>query len=354
VRLFAGTLHTLQLNANRIIHGLTNNKEQRKQMHMKKELNSSRRLGKNQSHAQCYPDILVINCRSVKNKTSKLSALVQKHYPGVIVLTKTWLDVNVPDKLFCPADYSCVRKDRNIHGGVAILIKSTLTMSESSAHNSNFIIKSDVVIANLHLQIIGIYHPYWKENSVHDFGLKEKLSTIIASDFNGLINRLEEFTLSNRFVQLVDFKTRGNNTLDVLMTDIPNAWIKPEKLSPMDNSDYSVIHVKAFQSKPNVKSWFEWKRITKSENKRRLGTKLAAINWSFLTGTKDVTDCMSPFYKVVIPFKRIKMRDNDKSWITHEIKDPMNRKDKAHKKGTHGLMQTIQQKLSKAIDRALQ
>jgi hypothetical protein len=145
------------------------------------------------------------------------------------------------------------------------------------------------------------------------------------------------------------------------MTDIPNAWIKPEKLSPMDNSDYSVIHVKAFQSKPNVKSWFEWKRITNSENKRRLGTKLAAINWSFLTGTKDVTDCMSPFYKVVIPiindtlpFKRIKMRDNDKSWITHEIKDLMNRKDKAHKKGNHGLMQTIQQKLSKAIDRALQ
>jgi hypothetical protein len=70
---------------------------------------------------------------------------------------------------------------------------------------------------------------------------------------------------------------------------------------------------------------------------------------------------MNPFYKVVIPiinntlpFKRIKMRDNDKSWITHEIKDLMNRKDNAHKKGNHGLMQTIQHKLSKAIDRALQ
>jgi hypothetical protein len=198
-------------------------------------------------------------------------------------------------------------------------------------------------------------------HSIAGKGQKEDLKTVIAGDLNGLVNRLDEFTLSNNFKQIVDFKTRLNNTLDIFLTDALKVWHVPDSLAPLANSDHSIISVKAKRNQPKaVITWIKFKRIMNYENMRSFGSELATIDWSFLKEIKDVTACTTAFYNVILPLmhaffplKRIKMREDDKPWITYEIKDLMNMKDKAFKKGDHGLVLIIQQRLNRSIEKAL-
>jgi hypothetical protein len=330
-----------------------------------------RRMGKIQKSG--FPDVLLINCRSIKNKTLALNTIIEAHDPDCVVLTETWVDDDIPDQMFCPNGFDCFRKDRDIHGGgVAILIKSSLQAEAVDLGAPPVSIKTDLLqvkISSLKLHLYAVYHPYWKETTAHDkllaflnsiaeCNISDHMNILVAGDLNGCVERLDEFTLSNNFVQVVDFPTRLGNTLDVLLTNSPDAWIAPKRLAPLATSDHSIIQLKASKPiKPNT--WYELKRVINKNSLYRLGSKLATIDWSWLRDIEDVEDCSTAFYDILcplvdecMPFKRIKMRSNDKWWITPHIKMLMNQKDKAHKRKDHGAVLVLQQLLHKTISSA--
>ena len=61
----------------------------------------------------------------------------------------------------------------------------------------------------------------------------------------GDFNRLDVSQVTNhfRFKQLVDFATRGDNTLDLILTNWNEYYLKPVKLPPFDLSDHCTVTI---------------------------------------------------------------------------------------------------------------
>ena len=217
------------------------------------------------------------------------------------------------------------------------------------------IINSDILsifIETIKLQITLIYHPYWENKKAHEemlsvlhtyIGPNLPLNSkyIIAGDLNGLADNLENFCLSNRCTQLVNFSTRNTRTLDILLTNCPDKWRSPEKLAPLMNADHSIIKLNASSINPNkITVWSVHKRIFAKKDLKLFESKMCLIDWAFLHSYDNVDACSNAFYSTIwplidscFPFKKVKMRSDDKYWINPYIKDLMNQKDRAYKKG---------------------
>jgi hypothetical protein len=320
------------------------------------------------------PDFLLINCRSVKNKSLALEATIQAHRPDCVILTETWLDKDVPDNVFCPVDYVAYRKDRNTHGGgIAILVKSDIKVSSTLSTFPLLDAKTDILLVSmseLNLNLIAVYHPFWKDNIAHDkllSSLNSLVSTaplldsrcVIAGDLNEFVSQLDDFTLPNNLTQLVNFPTMFGNSLDVFLTNLPDLWQTPHPLAPLATSDHAMVLLKGKRTViPRV--WFVCQRIISRRNSMLLGSMLSTQDWSFLANIVDANDCCRAFYIVLhklmdicIPMKRIKMKSNDKWWINPTIKHLMNLKDKAYKKKRFGDVLVIQHQLDNAIKVAM-
>ena len=61
--------------------------------------------------------ILVVNCRSVKNKKAELQTMFAEIKPDLVIGTESWLDPSVNSSEYFPDDYHTFRKDRNLNGG---------------------------------------------------------------------------------------------------------------------------------------------------------------------------------------------------------------------------------------------
>ena len=60
-----------------------------------------------------------INCRSVKNKTADIAAVIDEHKPDIILCNEFWLNPDIESKEIFPENYKIVRKDRvnDVNGG---------------------------------------------------------------------------------------------------------------------------------------------------------------------------------------------------------------------------------------------
>lgn len=73
-------------------------------------------------------DILLVNCRSVKNKTDELASLLSSLNTDIVLGCESWLDESITNSEVFPFEYEAYRKDRNSHGGgVFILVKKNHT-----------------------------------------------------------------------------------------------------------------------------------------------------------------------------------------------------------------------------------
>ena len=72
-------------------------------------------------------NIMHLNIRSLRNKTTELSLLAQRAKANVIAITETWLDSSITDSEVMIPGYNIVRKDRStLGGGVCLYVKDTL------------------------------------------------------------------------------------------------------------------------------------------------------------------------------------------------------------------------------------
>ena len=105
---------------------------------------------------------------------------------------------------------------------------------------------------------------------------------IITGDFN----RLNTGRLQSHFKlkQLVTFPTRGNATLDLVLTNLGDHLSTPECFLPFGLSDHCTVIV---QPRKRVPNQHNRKSITirdiRDSNKMCLGRYFSSINWSFVT-----------------------------------------------------------------------
>lgn len=70
---------------------------------------------------------ILVNCRSLKNKTAEFNSLIEISKPHIVIGTESWLDGTINDGEMFPSYYSVYRKDRNSRGGgVFILVHDSI------------------------------------------------------------------------------------------------------------------------------------------------------------------------------------------------------------------------------------
>ena len=203
--------------------------------------------------------------------------------------------------------------------------------------------KSNVLccrILTMSVIIIAVYHPYWSNNSVHQqfldylqecfdmcltkFGKRHQL--ILCGDVNGLTQHYSSFLSSNNLNQIINFSTRGANTLDIFATTSSSDYLQPIKLSPLGRSDHAGFLVSSCCITPLVFQKVPTRDFSKS-NHFRFHYLLLQINWQSVLNHESLdvavrvfSDTVFSLFDMCFPVRLVRMRSDDPPWMTPYIK----------------------------------
>ena len=301
------------------------------------------------------PSVLYFNARSLKNKIDELNTRCKQkqHNPDLIVITETWLDHSIPDSFLSVPGYNILRCDRDSNGGgVAFYFKSSIPYDHIPLPATTTEFKSNILCCRLpefSAILYGIYHPYWANAQEHQlvlnylqdsfdttlntFGSRHQL--VLCGDVNGIFSHLTPFLNCNNLTQLINFNTRGNNTLDIFASSAPGTLFQPIPLSPLGRSDHIGFfissHSKSTLSVKKVKA-----RDFGKKNQAKFLSLLLNIDWSHVLRHTSVDAAIVSFNATVssifdscFPEKSVRMRSDDPPWITPSIKVILDKMDRA-------------------------
>jgi len=165
---------------------------------------------------------------------------------------------------------------------------------------------------------------------------------LLFGDFNRLnISRLQtQFKLK----QLVHVSTRGNQTLDLILTNMPHVYNKDlgQTFPPFGLSDHLVVLLEPKQrNKQNTSSRRSFTRTdTRASRKRGLGRYFGSIDWSILDSAHECESKLQLFHNLVkigldtiMPLKTFRLHVNDPPWVTAEFKTLIKARQKAFAQG---------------------
>ena len=274
-------------------------------------------MGREPSKPQQSPQCLVLNARSTvkPDAFSALCADVKTNNIDICCISETWLNYTVCNSQVCPSRYTILRKDRTNRrgGGVAILCRNDWKMeSLPNLTNSFECLWVKITTENSIFYVATIYHPpdhIYNPADLVEFltNLCEQvLSTlpntkiIIAGD----LNKLNIRTLLNQlsFFQMVKTPTRGDNILDVFITNVANYWKKksfplikvrtstrdPPFISPLVKQRYLLKQrkraIKARDSEANTRIQTQINKLIRRNQLNAVEMKIENINQEQKTG----------------------------------------------------------------------
>ena len=315
--------------------------------------------------------ILNVNCQSIKNKIPEFHTLVDSVKPDIIFGTESWLSCDIFDAEIFPGNYNIFRRDRagKQGGGVFIAVNTDIiALREIELETDCELIWVKITIAGCKaLHVCCYYRPDVNdEHSLDQFEIalnrlkNQTQNVIIAGDFNfpGWIwnnNETENYIKTNttnrplheRFgellhdfglTQLVTKPTRGDNILDLILTNNPSIVNKTEILPGISDHDCCFaefdINPKANRQKPrqiplyNKADWTSFKQHINQTYKKLKESKIQTNTnslWEILK--KDIQDGISLF----IPTKMAKHTDS-LPWLNSDIKKLLRKRDKMYKR----------------------
>ena len=316
--------------------------------------------------------ILNINFQSLRKKGKLLEAIIESTEPDVIIGTETWLDPNIKSSEIIPDyfHYDTERRDRpkDPHGGVLIAAKQTLQLGNIIKSTEIELLTGTINLEGKKKMLIGaFYRPPDKTDDTYLNKMKDEINNIrakhqkdiflIGGDFNlPDINWAEqtidhrqyptrtnqtflELVADNGLEQIVDFPTRKENTLDLLLTSHPSFKLRCKPLPSIGNSDHDIVLLdmacKPLKPKPVRRKIFLWKKAEIHNIKEDLQ--------NFITTFKNIKDrsveSLWQAFKTAVQTtieKRVPTKmtlgRNTHPWINTTIRRKINQKQKAHKK----------------------
>jgi hypothetical protein len=204
------------------------------------------------------------NARSLKNKLSELKLILSEEIYELIFFTESWLNPKImSEKLTENTNYILIRQDRNCRGGgVCCFLKNNIIFNDLKSGSFEGIDHLSFSIPNKKQTsktfFSCIYMPPSKTNpETVETHLCDLLSDIcsanskqfIVGDFN--MPRLNwgsdddnfvNFTKSLPLTQVINFNTRKDNLIDLLLVSDPTDIQSIEKNEPFGNSDHFSFH----------------------------------------------------------------------------------------------------------------
>ena len=309
---------------------------------------------KNKQHT--FPSLVLTNAHTsgLRNdsKFADLRAIATTIMPDIVCVTESWLNRDINDEAICLPSYYCSRSDRKNRegGGICIYTKmATKIVYNFSDDKVNIIILLLSLWQRSNIIFCCIYVPpdvVKNKKSAEEFSIKvgEELERqhalhktakiIVCGDFNHL--DISNVCSNYNLMALVDFATRGDSILDQIYTNIPWYVNKASKAAPLGTSDHCCVFLQTTKMKHKY-NWVHKRKIT-SERKRQCQLDVALQDWSEVQNEEDSNKkaylfqsiCESIFDKNC-PIFKVKVRDNQPPWLTSELIDLIQRKNKAYK-----------------------
>ena len=174
-------------------------------------------------------------------------------------------------------------------------------------------------------------------------------------DFNDL-----EICDIGKLEQVVKVPTRKDATLDLILTNANNEFYKnPVSLPSIHNSDHLCVLFEPHQQrKKTAKKYITTRRFRKSAM-QNFGSWITKFKCNVLSRISDVNLKIAYFFSIIwimidifFPSMKIVITENDKKWITSEIKHLIAERQKAYMSGNFDLAKHLAKKIKQEIKKA--
>ena len=302
------------------------------------------------------PSILLSNAMSLAPKIDEIAYTLNSTNTDIAFFSETWLKETVPDDPIKIKGYQLLRRDRKnrAHGGVCLYAKNSIQCKilpdlHSVNHEVLWVELRPNRLPRGFSNIIAavIYHPPDADNTAKRDYLRSSLTTvkskypnsvtILAGDFNKL-----DFTSTAKSFQLkpiIDFPTRGANTLDQIFTNSAEYYSSPVSAPPFGLSDHLTVtvspRIREKPSKPKLK-------VIKTRDKRpskiaSVGRFLLQVPWSDLflpdQSCEDklsiLTEIVNYGLDTIMPERSVRVHETDRPWMNSQLKALIARRQKA-------------------------
>ena len=326
------------------------------------------------------PSLLLANARSLNNKMDeiRLRIITKKMEWCVMIVTETWLDVNIPDSAVELEGRSLFRADRtaaaakNKGGGLAVFINNSwctatkIIGSHCSPDLEYLAIKCRPFKTVREFCSIIIVAVYIQPRANHKLALEElyclisrqmnanpEAAVIVAGDFN----HVELKAVLPKFHKFIDFPTRESNILDQVYCNIPRAY-KATAAPHLGMSDHiSIELIPAYKplicrTKPTTRTVQLWTEEAGSA----LQDCFEHTDWNVFRESSDLEDYTSAVLDyvafctdAVLPKKTIKVYPNQKPWLDSTVRPLLKARDAAHRAGDRLAYTRARSELKKGI-----
>ena len=335
--------------------------------------------------------VLVVNCQSIMAKKESFWETIDTSSPDIICANETWLSQKVLNSEFIQ-DFEVYRKDRATgYGGVLIAVKKDIISQELATDSPCEIVCCKIELFKTKpLIICSVYRPPSSDidysinlcNSLRDIAKYNPNSTIwVAGDLNlpdinweqdTVVNHQYPIALNECYLscfndvgieQMVNFPTRGENILDLFLSNRPSLVNRAECLPGISDHDMVLIDssITAKRNKPVKREIKLWKKA----NQDGLITALSSFKTQFIemysidTPIEELwssfKDNLTSIIDKYVPKKTTSSRHSE-PWITREIKSLSRRKQRAYKRSKNSrkykyLKQLAQRKKREAYNK---
>ena len=294
------------------------------------------------------PSMLLVNTMSLLPKIDEVCYVVHEENPDLACFTETWLHASTINEHLLIPGYSVIFKNRisQLHGGVSMYVKNSIPYKRLSDLEDPEIevlwsyIRPSRLSRGTPCIIVGkVYHPPRSDDSAMlDYltttlisleSLYPGCGILLTGDFNHL--RIQRILVQFKMKQLVHTPTRGNNILDLIITNLYQVYGQNSVhiIPPFGLSDHSGVLLRPKVRSPNnscSRKSLEM-RDTRPRRKYELGRYLSSIDWSILNevGTCEAksqffTNLITTGVDIIMPLKRVKVHVNDPPWVTSDFK----------------------------------
>jgi hypothetical protein len=315
--------------------------------------------------------ILNINFQSLKLKGRFLESLIETAEPDIIIGSETWLtdDISSEELISNSMNYDVYRRDRltDAHGGVLIAARKELMLSDVVKSKSLELISGKIKLKNKKQVIIAAYYrPPKRTEESYLSTTQEEFANIRLTNKNAIIIIAGDFNLpdidwptgeivgsqypkrvnltffniisDNNLEQQVDFPTRKDNILDIVLTGHPAFKLRCKPLPSIGNSDHDIVlydtFLAAVRQKPIRRKIYLWKSAKMETIKTDIKT-FDAKDKSSMAGVEAkwaaFKDMLLNSIEKNVPSKFTQGR-HSLPWMTGKIKRAIKRKQKAHTK----------------------
>ena len=171
----------------------------------------------------------------------------------------------------------------------------------------------------------------------------------------GDFNRLNYRVIGNHFNlrQTVKNPTRGAAILDLILTNLFHHYNSPQILPGIGLSDHNSLLIRPLRKTHKTKVDIIYRRKVKSSMKFCFGRWLASTDWSFIESLPNCSEKLTAFQSLLnfaietfFPLQKIKQHPTDRPWITPELKNLIQQRQRALYKDT-----TVYKKLRNKVNR---